>query len=221
MLTTQILYPGLMFFMLWRTVLVRVRSDALLVFTPVPEEERSGTIFARFQRSFKADQSLFSWADKGQWETAETGDERAQREGDCFRIGFEPVFVDFTKRGVWYLLISLVEVRVCLEMFARGYQCLLGLCARNIVQCAASAARVAADFMFAKVFSIRQNRERERESNMEFTFVAMRFDSDPSLSPPCSITTSRWHIFVCFSPPELRCMFFTPSRWQRSHVLAY
>ena len=34
----------------------------------------------------------------------------ASRQGDWFRIGFEPVFVDYTKHGTWFIVISLVEV---------------------------------------------------------------------------------------------------------------
>lgn len=68
-------------------------------------------MLSRFRTSWREDYSLFSWADKGQWETVETKEERVQREGDWFRIGFEPVFVDYTKRGTLFLVATLVEVR--------------------------------------------------------------------------------------------------------------
>lgn len=59
------------------------------------------------------DYSLFSWADRGQWETVQTENREIIREGDWFRIGFEPLFVDYTKRGTWFIVISLVEVGWC------------------------------------------------------------------------------------------------------------
>lgn len=66
---------------------------------------------ARVKTSLKEDHSMFSWADKGQWESVETSDTDVKRERDWFRIGFEPLFVDFTKNGSWFVVYSLVEVR--------------------------------------------------------------------------------------------------------------
>lgn len=66
---------------------------------------------SRFTSSLTESNSLFAWADKGQWETVETENRRISREGDWFRIGFEPIFVDYTKLGTWFIVISLVEVR--------------------------------------------------------------------------------------------------------------
>ncbi|CAN0570525.1 unnamed protein product, partial [Laminaria digitata] len=72
----------------------------------------------------KESRSLIAWADAGQWMTVErvhresrpeddwfqiTVDEGARREGDRFRIGFEPLFVDFTKAGSWFMVYSLVQ----------------------------------------------------------------------------------------------------------------
>ena len=37
-------------------------------------------------------------------------DREVRRAGDWFRIGFAPVFVDYTKRGTWFIVILLVEV---------------------------------------------------------------------------------------------------------------
>lgn len=116
----QLTYPVLMFVTLWRTISVRVRSDAVLVFTPAAREQESDSrpsMLSRFRESWREDFSLFTWANRGRWETAQASDGRTQREGDWFRIGFEPVFVDYTKRGVWFLLVQLVEVRV-------GWACL-------------------------------------------------------------------------------------------------
>ena len=69
-----------------------------------------GGFLSRFKSSWTEDYSLFSWADKGKWETVQMADREVSREGDWFRIGFEPVFVDYTKRGTWFVVISLVEV---------------------------------------------------------------------------------------------------------------
>lgn len=114
----QVLYPVLMLGTVWRTILVRVRPNVLLVFNSYADDgvdstspNGNRTFISRFKSSWKEDYSLFSWADKGQWETAQTGDRQASREGDWFRIGFEPVFVDYTKSGTWFVVISLVEVR--------------------------------------------------------------------------------------------------------------
>ncbi|CAN0484795.1 unnamed protein product, partial [Scytosiphon promiscuus] len=49
------------------------------------------------------------WANKGQWESVETQDNKNQRERDWFRIGFEPIFVDFTKNGSWFIVYTLIE----------------------------------------------------------------------------------------------------------------
>lgn len=102
-----------MFVVVWRTMTVRVRPDDLLVFRQFAPGEASGGvhgILSRFRTSWREDYSLFSWADRGQWETVQTTERRVQRNGDCFRIGFEPVFVDYTKKGTWFLLATLVEV---------------------------------------------------------------------------------------------------------------
>ena len=44
------------------------------------------------------------------WHTVETADEEQWREGNWFRIGFEPLFVDFTKSGTWFVIFSLFKV---------------------------------------------------------------------------------------------------------------
>lgn len=40
----------------------------------------------------------------------ETPDNRNKRERDWFRIGFQPIFVDFTKSGSWFVVYTLMEV---------------------------------------------------------------------------------------------------------------
>eukprot|EP00903_Cladosiphon_okamuranus_P021834 g20077.t1 len=111
-LAALMLYPVLMFVTVFRTLLVRVRPNVLLVFKPFDNDDvpnSRGGFLSRFKTSWTEDYSLFSWADKGQWETVQVADREASREGDWFRIGFEPVFVDYTKRGTWFVVISLVE----------------------------------------------------------------------------------------------------------------
>lgn len=114
-LSIQILYPVLMFVMIWRTISVRIQPDVLLVFTPVSSEYDDGnqtSLFSRIRESWREDRSLFSWADTGHWRTAPTADGDWKRDGDWFRIGFEPLFVDYNKRGTWFMLVQLLEVRV-------------------------------------------------------------------------------------------------------------
>lgn len=114
-----------MFVMVCRIIFVRVRPDDLIVFESVPDAEDSDgsscedrhnqhrrSLFSRVKLGWDESSSLFSWADKGQWTTPDTADEEARREGDWFRIGFEPLFVDFTKRGSWFMAYSLAQVRM-------------------------------------------------------------------------------------------------------------
>lgn len=120
----QFLYPILMFAGVLRTYLVRVRPATLIVFTPNTVDDdasagenageaahcssRSG-FFSRVKTGLAEDHSLFAWANKGEWETSETADEETRREGQWFRIGFEPLFVDFTQAGAWFVAFTLVE----------------------------------------------------------------------------------------------------------------
>lgn len=106
-----------MFGLVFRIILVRVRSDTLLVFKPnidgancPPFGTWSGFFKYVFKTSWTKGDSLFSWADKGQWEVTQTWDRKRFRESDWFRIGFAPVFVDYTKSGTSFAVIFLVEV---------------------------------------------------------------------------------------------------------------
>lgn len=65
---------------------------------------------AKVRASLKKDHSMFSWANKGHWESVETSDMEVKRETEWFRIGFEPLFVDFTKDGSWFVVYTLIEV---------------------------------------------------------------------------------------------------------------
>lgn len=104
-----------------------MRSDALIVFNPKrdaddPAADSTPSVFSKAASSLKNDHSFFTWADKGQWETVQATDENTKREATWFRIGFEPLFADFTKAGSWFIVYTLVEVR---EGDARLVACLL------------------------------------------------------------------------------------------------
>lgn len=109
-LRRQVFYPILMFLMVCRTIFVRVLPDSLIVFEPSTnpidsedgrddDDQQQGSLFSRVRTGMKESQSLFAWADAGEWVTAERSDQEAKREGDSVRIGFEPIFVDYTKTG--------------------------------------------------------------------------------------------------------------------------
>lgn len=112
----QIVYPVLLVVMIYRTHRVRVVPDALIVFTPIGVDvdslgRNTPSFLSRVMAGLKEDHSMFAWANKGEWETVATTEEETRREGDRFRIGFEPLFVDFTKYSAWFMVYSLVEVR--------------------------------------------------------------------------------------------------------------
>ena len=73
----------------------------------------------------KQDHSLFAWADKGHWETARLADEEERRDANWFRIGFEPLFADFTQTGSWFVVYTLVEVhtrqRIVFSLLLSGW----------------------------------------------------------------------------------------------------
>ena len=106
----------------WRTIFVRVRSDALIEFKSVSNNEADTVrgFFATFRASWSQDYSLFSWAETGQWQTVEIADEETRREGNWFRIGFEPLFVDYTKLGSFFAVAALMEVLCWMEGVTYG-----------------------------------------------------------------------------------------------------
>ena len=112
----QVLYPVLMMVMVSRTYFSKVRPDKDIAFRRNAAENQgtssgSRSFAARVQTSLKEEHSMFAWASKGQWESVNTPDEELKRDRNWFRIGFEPLFVDFTKSGSWFLVYMLVEVR--------------------------------------------------------------------------------------------------------------
>lgn len=58
-----------------------------------------------FWDGFTTGGSIFGWAEKGGWSCRKSEDE--DLDGRNFRIGFEPLFVDFTDRGVVYIIFML------------------------------------------------------------------------------------------------------------------
>lgn len=50
---------------------------------------------------------MFEWADKGSWRCRTSEEE--DFDGRKFRIGFEPLFVDFTKEGAVYIIFLLFK----------------------------------------------------------------------------------------------------------------
>ncbi|CAM9869077.1 unnamed protein product, partial [Ectocarpus fasciculatus] len=110
-LATLVLYPVLMVAMVVRTHRVRLRSDTLIVFKSNESDEASTgkSLFSKMIAGSREDSSLFAWADKGQWETVQTEDEDAKRNADWFRIGFEPLYADFTQAGSWFIIYTLIE----------------------------------------------------------------------------------------------------------------
>ena len=50
---------------------------------------------------------MLTWADKGQW--VSKNDEAVDLDSRKFRIGFEPLFVDYTQRGTLYVTFLLFE----------------------------------------------------------------------------------------------------------------
>lgn len=63
-------------------------------------------------KGLKEERSAFAWAQKGVWRTVDTEDVTERRLRDWFRIGFEPLFADFTQSGSWFAVYALLEVRL-------------------------------------------------------------------------------------------------------------
>lgn len=116
-----------------RTIYLRVYPNEYIVFNDYGDEgvNHNAALVAgrrnfisKLRRSWSVDQNLFAWADKGRWKTDQAQGLQARQEGDRFRQGFEPMFVDFTKYGTLFVVLFLVEVSW------RGYNSLRGLYVR-------------------------------------------------------------------------------------------
>ncbi|CAN0418815.1 unnamed protein product, partial [Ectocarpus sp. 12 AP-2014] len=82
-----------------------------------------------FRDGWRNGHSIFEWADKGAWVSLK--DEKVDLESRKFRIGFEPLFVDFTKEGAVYIIFLLFK------WFALGV--IAGLVTNGTVQTASLA----------------------------------------------------------------------------------
>ncbi|CAN0434084.1 unnamed protein product, partial [Ectocarpus sp. 8 AP-2014] len=82
-----------------------------------------------FRDGWRNGHSVFEWADKGAWVCLK--DEKVDLESRKFRIGFEPLFVDFTKEGAVYIIFLLFK------WFALGI--IAGLVTNGTVQTASLA----------------------------------------------------------------------------------
>lgn len=113
-------YPLLMFVAVWHTLRKWIHPGISVVFTTNDTADSGSAtgspgFFSKLKTSIVDDQSMLSWADKGAWETGEATNPQDVQERDWFRIGFEPMFVDYTKSGTWFILFSMIEVRpVCI-----------------------------------------------------------------------------------------------------------
>ena len=100
-----------MIVMVSRTFFSKVRSDGDIVFKKRNEDgEGTRSFFAEVKASLREKYSMFAWANKGEWESVEDSDAQVKRERNWFRIGFEPLFVDYTKEGAWFIVYMLLEV---------------------------------------------------------------------------------------------------------------
>lgn len=118
------LYPLLMFVAVWHTLRKWIHPGVSVVFTTnASAGDGSVTVspgfFSKLKTSIVDDRSMLSWADKGAWETGAAADSQAVQGRDWFRIGFEPMFVDYTKSGTWFILFSMIEVRPVYIMSGR------------------------------------------------------------------------------------------------------
>lgn len=106
-----------MFAAVWRIIVVRVHPDVVLSFKRYGSEGNANStnspdgrnsFVSTFCGAWKNGSGVFSWADKGQWETIQH--RQHSEKANWFRVGFQPVFSAYTKRGVWFVVISLFEV---------------------------------------------------------------------------------------------------------------
>lgn len=111
LLVWQVLYPASIIIMVSRTIFLRIFSDSLVEFRYFPSGyNHRNSWLSNIWKRFKEEGSLLSFANRGRWQTVETRNEARLREGNRFRLGIEPLFVDFTKWGTVFVVVSLLEV---------------------------------------------------------------------------------------------------------------
>eukprot|EP00903_Cladosiphon_okamuranus_P012576 g11773.t1 len=112
-----VFYPIFVVGMVCRVIFSRVRPAAAgMTFTRTKKDyyyatrgNRCRRFFSRVLKGLKEEHSSFAWAKKGVWRTAATQNVTERRLGDWFRIGFEPLFADFTQSGSWLAVYALLE----------------------------------------------------------------------------------------------------------------
>eukprot|EP00903_Cladosiphon_okamuranus_P021845 g20085.t1 len=136
-------FPIVMIFYVGRIVWSRVKpQEGPVTFEMDPdaatgeeEEERQkrrcwcAKVCRGFRDGWRNGHSVFDWAEKGAWKCS--ADEKVDFEGRKFRIGFEPLFVDFTQEGAVYITFLLFK------WFALGI--IAGLVTNGVVQTASLA----------------------------------------------------------------------------------
>lgn len=119
----------MMVILVTRALFMQVLPGSLIEFRYFSKEDVCSNWLSRIQKSWEEERSVLAWANQGRWHTIETTDEGKMREGNWFRIGFEPLFVDFTKSGTWFMIFSLVKVSARNLFFK--YSCEFSFCFRH------------------------------------------------------------------------------------------
>ncbi|CAN0228204.1 unnamed protein product [Ectocarpus sp. 6 AP-2014] len=117
-----VVYPVLVLGVMLRVIFARVLPPVAtgLAFAVTQKDSYYTTngqrgyrgFFSRVRKGLEEDHSAFAWAKKGAWRTVENEDMKEQRLRNWFRIGFEPLFVDYTKAGSWFAVYALMEAAV-------------------------------------------------------------------------------------------------------------
>ncbi|CAN0463533.1 unnamed protein product, partial [Ectocarpus sp. 12 AP-2014] len=112
-------FPVLMTFNVMCTFFGKIRSKDHIVFILSADDavEAESDLYtsvrsfgSKVRHGLKESYSMFAWSNKGEWGSVDTPDEEDKRARDWFRIGFEPLFVDFTGAGSWFAIYALIEL---------------------------------------------------------------------------------------------------------------
>lgn len=83
---------------------------------------------------WRTGESVFSWADGGEWRSRVREDENI--DARKFRIGFEPLFVDFNKKGAIYMVFLMFKWFVFGMVAGESrHICMVSLSASEYVNC--------------------------------------------------------------------------------------